>query len=84
VAVVNPLESKYFSKRRLQRTNSDPADARTLALLAMVDQPEVRDVLGGAEVREAAGFAMALVDEQGRIDQKICRLIELGFPDRGA
>jgi transposase len=27
VAVVNPLEAKYFSKRRLQRSKSDPADA---------------------------------------------------------
>jgi transposase len=81
VAVVNPLESKYFAKRRLQRTKSDPADARTLALLAMVDQPEVRDVLAGAELREAARFAIGLVDEQGRICQKITRLIELGFPE---
>ncbi len=81
VAVINPLESKYFGKRRLQRTKSDPADARTLALLAMVDQPEVRDVLAGAELREAARFAMALVDEQGRICQKITRLVELGFPE---
>jgi transposase len=81
VAVVNPLESKYFSKRRLQRTKSDPADARTLATLAMVDQPQVRDVLAGAELREAARFAMGLVDQQGRIDQKICRLVELGFPE---
>jgi transposase len=81
VAVVNPLESKYFSRRRLQRTKSDPADARTLALLAMVDQPEVRDVLAGAELREAARFAIGLVDEQGRICQKITRLIELGFPE---
>jgi len=81
VAVVNPLESKYFGKRRLQRTKSDPADARTLALLAMVDQPEVRDVLAGAELREAARFAMALVDELGRIDQRICRLVEIGFPE---
>src|ERR1700687_416645 len=31
VAVVNPLESRYFGKRRLQRTKSDAADARTLA-----------------------------------------------------
>src|SRR5438445_11035756 len=29
VAVVNPLESKYFGKRRLQRSKSDKADART-------------------------------------------------------
>ncbi len=81
VAVVNPIESKYFGKRRLQRTKSDPADARTLAHLAMVDQPEIRDVLTGAELREAARFAMALVDERGRVCQKITRLIELGFPE---
>src|SRR3989442_15008806 len=58
-----------------------PADARTLATLAMVDQPAVRDVLAGAELREAARFAMSLVDELGRIDQRICRLVELGFPE---
>ena len=81
VAIVNPLESKYFAKRRLQRSKSDPADARTLATLAMVDQPAVRDVLAGAELREAARFAMSLVDELGRIDQRICRLVELGFPE---
>jgi transposase len=81
VAVVNPLESKYFSKRRLQRTKSDPADARTLATLAMVDEPAVRDVLAGAELREAARFAMSLVEELGRIDQRICRLVEIGFPE---
>ena len=81
VAVVNPLESKYFGKRRLQRTKSDPADARTLATLAMVDEPQVRDVLAGAELREAARFAMGLVDQLGRVDQKICRLVEIGFPE---
>lgn len=81
VAVINPLESKYFGKRRLQRTKSDPADARTLATLAMVDEPVVRDVLAGAELRETARFAMGLVDELGRVDQKICRLVELGFPE---
>jgi len=81
VAVVNPLESKYFGKRRLQRTKSDPADARTLALLAMVDQPDPRDVLAGTELREAARFAMGLVNERGRVCQKITRLIELGFPE---
>jgi len=78
VAVINPLESKYFG---LQRTKSDPADARTLAALAMVDQPEVRDVLAGAELREAARFAMMLVNEQGRLCQRIGRLVELGFPE---
>jgi len=81
VAVVNPLESKYFGKRRLQRTKSDPADARTLATLAMVDEPKVRDVLAGAELREAARFAMHLVDELGRVDQRIGRLVEIGFPE---
>ena len=81
VAIVNPLESKYFGKRRLQRTKSDPADARTLATLAMVDEPQVRDVLAGAELREAARFAMHLVDELGRVDQRICRLVEIGFPE---
>lgn len=81
VAVVNPLESKYFAKRRLQRTKSDPADARTLATLAMVDEPQIRDVLAGAGLREAARFAMGLVDELARVDQKICRLVELGFPE---
>ncbi len=35
VAVVNPLESKYFGKRRRQRSKSDKADARTLAALGM-------------------------------------------------
>jgi transposase len=81
VAVLNPLESKYFARRRLQRTKSDPADARTLATLAMVDEPQVRDVLAGAELREAARFAMHLVDELGRVDQRICRLVEIGFPE---
>ena len=81
VAVINPLESKYFGRRHLQRTKSDPADARTLALLAMVDQPEIRDVLAGAELREAARFAMMLVGEQSRICQRIHRLVELGFPE---
>src|SRR5260370_35460894 len=40
VAVVNPLTAKYFAKRRLQPAKSDPADARTLAALGMVDRPE--------------------------------------------
>jgi transposase len=47
----------------------------------MVDEPVVRDVLAGAELREAARFAMSLVDALGRIDQRICRLVELGFPE---
>ena len=83
VVVVNPLSAKYFGKRRLQRTKSDPADARTLAALGMVDQPEVREPLAGAQLREAARFAMALVGEQSRICNRIHRLIDLGFPELG-
>ena len=56
VAVVNPLEAKYFAKSRLQRTKSDPADARTLAALGVRDQPPAREPLVGAELREAARF----------------------------
>lgn len=67
VAVVNPVSAKHFSRRRLQRTKSDPADARTLAALAMADRPETRDPLAGTELREAARFAMTLVAEQARV-----------------
>jgi len=81
VAVVNPVSAKAFGKRRLQRVKSDPADARTLAALGMADQPRTREPLAGAELREAARFAMHLVEEQSRIDNKITRLIELGFPE---
>jgi transposase len=81
VAIVNPVSAKAFGKRRLQRTKSDPADARTLAALGMADQPRTREPLAGAELREAARFAMHLVEEQSRIDTKITRLIELGFPE---
>ena len=42
VAVVNPLTAKYFAKRRLARTKSDPADARILAEMAMRDRPIAR------------------------------------------
>ena len=38
VAVVNPLRAKYFAKSRLQRSKSDPADARTLAALGMSEE----------------------------------------------
>lgn len=38
------------------------------------------DLLSGAELREAARFAMRLVDEQARLTQDIVRLIDLGFP----
>lgn len=81
VAVVNPLASKYFAKRRSQRAKSDPADARTLAALAMVDRPRTRTPLAGQELREAARFAMTLVQEQARTCQRILRLIDIGFPE---
>lgn len=81
VAIVNPLEAKYFAKSRLQRTKSDPADARTLAALGMRDRPESREPLAGAELREAARFAMMLVTEQAKVCQRIGRLVDLGFPE---
>lgn len=81
VALVNPVASKYFAKRRLQRAKSDPADARTLAALGMVDRPRTRDTLATAELREAARFAMTLVQEQARVCQRILRLIDIGFPE---
>ena len=81
VAIVNPVSAKHFGARRLQRIKSDPADARTLAALGMADRPRIREPLAGAEPREAARFAMHLVEEQSRIDNKITRLIELGFPE---
>lgn len=81
VAIVNPVSAKAFGTRRLQRTKSDPADARTLAALGMADQPRTREPLAGAALREAARFAMHLVEDQSRIDNKIHRLIELGFPE---
>lgn len=81
VAVVNPVSSKYFAKRRSQRAKSDPADARTLAALAMVDRPRTRDPLASAELREASRFAMGLVREQARVCQKILRLVDIGFPE---
>lgn len=54
VAVVNPLESKYFAKSRLQRSKSDVADARTLAVLGMVNQPPTRKPLVGGSQRGGA------------------------------
>ena len=83
VAVVNPLGAKYFAKSRLGRSKSDPADARSLALMAMRDRPAARDPLVGAELRQAARFAMTLVREQARVCQRLIRLIELGFPELG-
>ena len=83
VKVVNPLGAKYFAKSRLSRTKSDPADARSLALMAQHDQPAARDPLAGVELRQAARFAMTLVTEQARVCQRLVRLVELGFPELG-
>jgi transposase len=83
VAVVNPLAAKYFAKSRLARTKSDPADARSLAEMAMRDTPPARDPLAGVELRQAARFAMTLVTEQARVCQRLVRLVELGFPELG-
>jgi transposase len=83
VAVVNPLAAKYFAMSRLARTKSDPADARSLAEMAMRDTPPARDPLAGAELRQAARFAMTLVAEQARVCQRLIRLVELGFPELG-
>ena len=81
VAVVNPLAARYFAKSRLGRTKSDPADARSLAEMAMRDSPPARDPLAGVELRQAARFAMTLVTEQAKVCQKLYRLVELGFPE---
>lgn len=83
VTVVNPLGAKYFAKSRLSRTKSDPADARTLALMARHDHSEPRDPLEGVELRQASRFAMTLVTEQARVCQRLVRLVELGFPELG-
>ena len=83
VALVNPLMAKYFARSRLARTKSDPADARSLALMAMRERPTARDPLVGAGLRQAARFAMTLVTEQARVCQRLVRLIELGFPELG-
>jgi transposase len=83
VSVVNPLAAKYFAKSRLARTKSDPADARSLAEMAMRDTPPSRDPLEGAELRQAARFAMTLVTEQAKVCQRLIRLVELGFPELG-
>ena len=81
VAVVNPLQAKYFAKSRLQRSKSDPADARTLAALGTRDQPRISEPLVGAELKEAARFAMRLVREQAQVCQRIQRLVDIGFPE---
>jgi transposase len=83
VAVVNPLAAKYFARSRLGRTKSDPADARSLAEMAMRDTPDARDPLKGVELRQAARFAMTLVTEQAKVCQRLVRLVELGFPELG-
>ena len=83
VAVVNPLVAKYVARSRLGRTKSDPADARSLAEMAMRDTPPARDPLAGAELRQAARFAMTLVTEQAKACQRLIRLVELGFPELG-
>ena len=83
VAVVNPLAAKYFARSRLSRTKSDPADARSLAEMAMRDTPPARDPLTGVELRQAARFAMTLVTEQAKVCQRLIRLVELGFPELG-
>ena len=83
VAVVNPLAAKYFARSRLARTKSDPADARSLAEMAMRDTPDARDPLAGVELRQAARFVMTLVTEQAKVCQRLIRLVELGFPELG-
>lgn len=83
VAVVNPLAAKYFARSRLGRTKSDPADARSLAEMAMRDTPDAREPLAGVELRQAARFAMTLVTEQAKVCQRLVRLVELGFPELG-
>jgi transposase len=83
VAVVNPLRAKYFARSRLSRTKSDPADARSLALMAQHDPSPVHDPLAGVGLRQAARFAMTLVTEQARVCQRLIRLVELGFPELG-
>ena len=81
VALVNPLAARYFARSRLGRTKSDPADARSLAEMAMRDAPPARDPFVGVELRQAARFAMTLVAEQGKVCQRLHRLVELGFPE---
>jgi transposase len=81
ISVVNPLRAKYFAKSRLQRSKSDPADARTLAALGMSEEPRIKDPMLGAEAKEAARFWAGLVKEQGQVRQKLLRLVEIGFPE---
>lgn len=80
MAVVKPVKAKYFAKSRLQRTKSDPADARMLASLGMSTRPTPREPLAGSELREASRFAMTQVAEQAKVCQRLRRLIDLAFP----
>jgi len=73
--------AKYFAKSRLQRTKSDPADARTLAVLGMTTAPAPREPLHGSDLREASRFAMTLVQAQAQVCQRLQRLIDLAFPE---
>src|SRR5258708_23682591 len=81
LAVVNPMQAKYWGKSRLQRSKSAPADARTLAELGMSEEPRIKDPLLGAEAKEAARFWGGLVKEQAQLRQKLLRLVEIGFPE---
>jgi len=47
----------------------------------MRDTPPARDPLVGVELRQAARFAMTLVEEQAKVCQRLYRLVELGFPE---
>ena len=51
--------------------------------MAMRDAPPTRDPLAGVELRQAARFAMTLVEEQAKVCQRLVRLVELGFPELG-
>jgi transposase len=77
------VSAKHFAKRRLQRTKSDPADARTLAALGMADEPRTFDPLASVDIRQAARFVMRLVEDQARVHTRIQRLLDLGFPELG-
>ncbi|MGH2499273.1 MAG: IS110 family transposase, partial [Candidatus Limnocylindria bacterium] len=74
VAIVNPLEAKYFGKSRLQRNKSDPADARTLAALRMRDRPTTREPLAGRRAARGGPLRHDLVTEQAKVCQRILRL----------
>jgi transposase len=81
--VVNRLRAKYFARSRLQRTKSDPADVRLLAVLGMSTRPTPRELPAGSEWRKASRFLMTLVTEQAKVCQRLQRLIDLGFPELG-